>query len=54
MIEADLLVRNIRELLTCTGPPPLVGPRQREVTAIRNAAIATHGGRVAFELPAAG
>lgn len=48
MIEADLLVRNIRELLTCTGPPPLVGSRQREVTAIRNAAMAARGGRIVF------
>ena len=48
MIHADLLVRNIRELLTCTGPPPLVGPRQREVTAIRNAAIAARDGRIVF------
>lgn len=48
MIEADLLVHHIRELLTCHGPAPLVGPRQREVVAIRDAALASRNGRIVF------
>ena len=48
MIEADLVVRNIRELLTCTGPAPCVGPRQRDVAATRDAALASRNGRIVF------
>ena len=44
MIDADLLVTNIRELLTCRGPAPLVGPRQRDVTSQSNAALAVKNG----------
>jgi imidazolonepropionase len=48
MIDADLLVTNIRELLTCRGPAPLVGRRQREVTSVRDAALASKDGRLVF------
>ena len=48
MIDADLLVTNIRELLTCRGPAPLVGPRQRDVTSQSNAALAVKNGRLVF------
>ena len=48
MIDADLLVTNIRELLTCHGPAPLVGTRQREVTSVRDAALAAKDGRLVF------
>jgi len=48
MIDADLVVTNIRELLTCRGPAPLVGPRQREVTSQSNAALAVKNGRLVF------
>jgi imidazolonepropionase len=48
MIDADLLVTNIRELLTCHGPAPLVGSRQREVTSVRDAALASKDGRLVF------
>lgn len=48
MIEADLFLRNIRELLTPEGPAPLVGARQRELRVIRDAAIASLDGRLVF------
>lgn len=48
MIDADLVVTNIRELLTCRGRAPLVGDRQREVTSIRDAALAAKDGRIVF------
>ena len=43
-----LIIRNIRELMTCAGPAPLGGSRQREVSPIRDATIASHGGRIVF------
>src|SRR5688572_10219719 len=48
MIEADLLLRNIRELLTAEGPAPLSGTRQRQIRAIHDAAIASRAGRIVF------
>ena len=48
MIDADLLVTDIKELLTCRGTAPLVGARQREVTSIRDAALAAKDGRIVF------
>jgi imidazolonepropionase len=48
MIEADFVVRNIQELLTCTGTGPLTGARQREVTSIRDATLAARDGRIVF------
>jgi imidazolonepropionase len=53
MIEADLLLRNITELLTCAGPAPLLGVRQREVRPLRDAALAAHNGRIVFVGPTA-
>ena len=48
MIDADLLVTNIRELLTCRGRAPFVGVRQRDVTSLRDAAFAAKDGRIVF------
>ena len=48
MIHADLIIRNAREILTCSGPAPLAGPRQREVGAIPDGALAIHGERIVF------
>jgi imidazolonepropionase len=48
MIDADLVVTDIKELLTCRGTAPLVGARQREVTSIRDAALAAKDGRIVF------
>lgn len=52
MIHADLVIRNIRELLTCAGPAPLAGSRQREVWPARDASIASLHGRIVFAGPA--
>ena len=48
MIEADLVVTNIRELLTCAGPAPRIGVAQRDVSAIRDAVLAVRDGRIVF------
>jgi len=52
MPPADLIVRHAREILTCAGPAPLAGPRQREASAIRDGAIAAFEGRIVFIGPA--
>ena len=51
MIPADLVIRNIRELVTCAGPAPLAGSRQREVWPVRDALIASLDGRIVFAGP---
>ena len=48
MIRADLVIRNIRELVTCAGPAPLAGSRQREVRPLRDATIASFRGRIVY------
>ena len=48
MIEADLLVQNIKELFTCAGEAPRIGLRQRDATPIRDAALAVRDGRIVF------
>jgi imidazolonepropionase len=48
MIHVDLLIRNARELLTCAGPAPLSGARQREAGAMRDGALAARDGRIVF------
>lgn len=48
MIDADLLVTNIRELVTCRGTTSLNGTRQREVVSVRDAAIVSRNGRIVF------
>jgi imidazolonepropionase len=52
MIRADLVIRNIRELVTCAGPAPLAGSRQREVWPLHDATIASLRGRIVFVGPA--
>lgn len=54
MIHADLVIRNIRELITCAGPAPLAGARQREVWPVRDAVIASLRGRIVFAGPSSG
>ena len=51
MIHADLVIRNIRELVTCAGPAPLTGSRQRDVSPVRDAVIASLDGRIVFAGP---
>jgi len=48
MIEADLIIRNIRELVTCAGPAPLAGSRQREVRPLHDATIASLRGHIVY------
>jgi imidazolonepropionase len=48
MIDADFLVTNIRELVTCRGTTFRSGARQREVTSVRDAALASRDGRIVF------
>ena len=47
-IEADLLIRNAREILTCAGPAPRAGTRQADVSAIADASLAARDGRIVF------
>ncbi len=51
MLKADLVIRNIRELLTCAGPAPLAGSRQGEVWPVRDALLASLQGRIVFAGP---
>jgi imidazolonepropionase len=46
--SADLVIRHAREVVTCAGPAPLAGARQREVSSIRDGAIAAFEGRIVF------
>jgi imidazolonepropionase len=51
MQPADLIIRNAREILTCAGPAPRAGARQREVTPVQDGALASFEGRVVFVGP---
>jgi imidazolonepropionase len=48
MLPADLIVRNAREILTCAGPAPLTGARQREVSSVHDGALASFDGQITF------
>ena len=48
MQPADLIIRNAREILTCAGPAPLSGSRQKEVSAIGNGALAARLGTLVY------
>jgi imidazolonepropionase len=50
---ADLIIRNAREILTCGGPAPLAGSRQREVTPLADGALAALDGRIVYVGPTA-
>ena len=52
MVDADLLITNIPEVLTCAGRAPFTGARQRDVSPMRDAAIASLAGRIVFVGPA--
>jgi imidazolonepropionase len=54
MQPADLIIRNAREILTCAGPAPLAGPRQREVSSVRDASLASLDGRIVYVGPDSG
>ena len=48
MIDADFLLVNIKELLTCAGGAPRIGSGQGDARPIRNAALAVRAGRIVF------
>ena len=45
---ADFLIHNTCEVLTCAGPAPRRGARQRDARAIQRAAVASLQGRIVF------
>ncbi|HEY0873225.1 MAG TPA: imidazolonepropionase [Vicinamibacterales bacterium] len=51
MQPADLIIRNAREILTCAGPAPLTGSRQRETSPVSHGALAAHQGRIVYVGP---
>jgi imidazolonepropionase len=52
-IHADMILSDIRALMTCAGPAPLGGTRQHEISLIANATLASMNGRIVFAGPAA-
>jgi len=48
MQPADLVIRNAREILTCAGPAPLTGARQKNISSVRDGALASFKGRLTF------
>jgi imidazolonepropionase len=47
MEEADLLIHNTSQVVTCAGPGPRRGAAMREVGALPGGAVAVRGGRIA-------
>jgi imidazolonepropionase len=47
-VQADFLIRNTLEVLTCAGPAPRRGAAQADARPISRAAIASHHGRIVF------
>ena len=50
---ADFVIRRAGQLLTCRGPAPGCGPRQRDAGPIADGTVASHGGRIVFAGPTA-
>jgi imidazolonepropionase len=50
-MRADFILHDAAEILTCAGPAPRAGARQREAGAIRNGSIAAADGRIVFVGP---
>ncbi len=51
---ADLLIENADLLATCAGPAPRRGPMQRDIGALRDAAIASNLGVIVYAGPSSG
>jgi imidazolonepropionase len=51
MIQADFLIRNAREILTCAGSGPRAGQRQSQVSGMANATLAARDGVIVFVGP---
>ncbi|HYM25053.1 MAG TPA: imidazolonepropionase [Vicinamibacterales bacterium] len=45
---ADFLIHNASEVLTCAGPAPRTGPRQRDASPVPNGVVAGRRGAVVF------
>ena len=45
---ADFLIYNTAEVLTCAGPAPRTGARQRDARPVLRAAVAAYRGRIVF------
>lgn len=50
---ADLIIRDLRQLITCAGPAPRRGPDQAGLESIPDGAVAAYEGRVVFAGPTA-
>ncbi len=48
MIAADLILRNIRQLISCAGPAPRCGAAQTQVDIVSGGALASREGRVVY------
>jgi imidazolonepropionase len=53
MDSADLIFRNIRQLITCAGPVPRRGSAQAEIQPIPDGALASLAGRIVYAGPTA-
>ncbi|MGE3274620.1 MAG: imidazolonepropionase [Vicinamibacterales bacterium] len=53
-LTADFLITDIDCLYTCAGPAPRTGEAQRDLVPVRQAAVASHQGRIVFAGEAAG
>jgi imidazolonepropionase len=47
-VQADFIIRNTSEVLTCAGPAPRCGPDQGAAGAVPRALIAAHRGTIVF------
>jgi imidazolonepropionase len=49
-----LVIRHLRQLMTCAGPAPRRGPAQRDVPIVTDGAVAADGERIVYAGPDAG
>jgi imidazolonepropionase len=49
-----LAIRHLRQLITCAGPAPRTGARQRDIAIVADGAIAADGERIVYAGPDAG
>jgi imidazolonepropionase len=50
-VDADFLIHNTSEVLTCAGPAPRIGARQAAAHPVAHAAIAAYRGQIVFVGP---